>query len=102
MAYDHELFLIQQSFEEDEIGNQIPVETEVAILCDELSVTRNEFYNAAATGLKPAAVFKVHRFEYNSESQVRYEDGLRYRVMRAYAINTEEIELTCERVAADG
>ncbi|MNC73209.1 hypothetical protein D3C75_1243690 [compost metagenome] len=91
-----------QTFEEDEIGNQIPVETERPILCDELSVTRNEFYNAAATGLKPVAVFKIHRFEYNGETIVRYEDGIRYNVIRMYSTNTEEIELTCEKDVGNG
>ena len=33
MTYDHELTLITQIMIEDEIGNQIPVETKKDILC---------------------------------------------------------------------
>lgn len=104
MTYDHELTLIQQEFIEDEIGNQIPVLPEIGIriLCAELSVGRAEFHNAAANGLKPVIVFRVHRFEYNGERIVQYEDGVRYSVMRTYAVNTEEIELTCEKVIGNG
>lgn len=102
MAYDHELTLIGVTYIEDEIGNQVPVETETHVLCEELFVVRSEFYNAAANGLRPSMVFKVHRFEYNGESIVRYEDGIRYSVIRTYAVDTEEIELTCEKVAANG
>lgn len=101
MTYDHELMLISQSTTEDEIGNQIPVETETAILCGLKSVGRSEFYNAAATGLRPEMVFVVHGYEYSGQQIVKF-DGVRYRVIRTYAINFEEVELTCEKVIADG
>lgn len=96
--YDHELKLISYPLTQDEVGNEIsgePVET--SILCEVLSVGRNEFYAAASTEFKPTIVFKVHRFEYNQEAFVRYEDGVRYKVIRSYTTGTEEIELTCER-----
>jgi SPP1 family predicted phage head-tail adaptor len=100
MTYDHELTLIGQSYTEDEIGNPIPVETETVILCGLKSVGRTEFYNAAVTGLRPEMVFVIHGYEYNGEQLVKFE-GVRYRVIRTYAIDFEEVELTCERVAAD-
>lgn len=102
MAYDHELTLIKQTYTEDELGNQIPIEVRNSILCEELSVTRSEFYNAAAQNLRPSKVLKVHRFEYDDESLLEYEDGFKYRIIRSYGVNTEELELTCEKVAADG
>lgn len=99
MTYDYELALIGQGFDEDEIGNQIPVETKTPILCGLKSVARSEFYNAAANGLRPELVFVVHNYEYSGEQFVEYE-GNRYKVIRTYAVNFEELELTCERVAA--
>ena len=101
MTYDHELTLISQTVKEDEIGNQIPVETETVVLCGLKSVGRNEFYSAAVTGLKPELVFVIHGYEYNGEQEVKFE-GNRYRVIRTYLTDFEEVELTCERVAADG
>jgi len=101
VTYDYELTLIGQTFEEDEIGNQIPVETRTPILCGKKSAGRAEFYNAAAAGLRPEPVFVVHAYEYNGERIVEFE-GLRYRVIRTYAVDFEELELTAERVAADG
>jgi SPP1 family predicted phage head-tail adaptor len=100
MTYDHELTLITQIMIEDEIGNQIPVETKTIILCGLKSVGRTEFYNAALTGLKPELVFVVHGYEYNGEQVVEFE-GAKYRVIRTYATGFEEIELACERVGAD-
>ena len=101
MTYDHELTLISQTITEDEIGNQIPVETETVVLCGLKSVGRNEFYSAAVTGLKPELVFVIHGYEYNGEQVVKFE-GNRYRVIRTYLTDFEEVELTCERVGADG
>lgn len=101
MTYDHELTLISQTITEDDIGNQIPVETETIILCGLKSLVRSEFYSAATTGLKPEIVFVVHGYEYNGQQIVKFE-GVRYRVIRTYATDFEEVELTCERVAADG
>lgn len=101
MTYDHELILISQGVTEDEIGNQIPVETETPILCGLKSVGRSEFYNAAATGLKPEIVFIVHGYEYSGEQKVKFE-GVRYKVIRTYQASFEELELACERVTADG
>jgi len=101
MTYDHELTLIRQEIEEDELGNQTPVEVETTILCGLKSVGRNEFYSAAVTGLKPELIFVVHGYEYNGEKVVKFE-GSRYRVIRTYMTDFEEVELTCEKVIANG
>lgn len=103
MTYDHELILITPGgVIEDEIGNQIPVDpVETPIYCGVKSIGRTEFYNAAVTGLRPEIIFVVHAYEYDSQKLVRF-DGVGYRVMRTYQTGTEELELTCEKVAADG
>ncbi|MDR9795219.1 phage head closure protein [Aeribacillus pallidus] len=101
MTYDHELVLIKQTFIEDEIGNQIPTETRKTVLGNVKSVGRNEFYSAATAGLRPSIVFVIHGYEYEGEQKVEFE-GVKYNVIRTYATNFEEVELTCERVAVDG
>lgn len=101
MTYDHELILIRQTIIEDEIGNQIPTEEEISILCGLRSIGRSEFYNAAAAGLRPELVFVVHGYEYNGERLVKFNEQ-KYRILRTYATGFEEVELTVERVAANG
>lgn len=101
MTYDHELTLIGQQYGEDEIGNQIPVESTTTVLCGLKSVGRSEFYSAATSGLRPELVFVVHGYEYKGEQKVQFE-GVRYNVIRTYQVSFEELELICERVAADG
>ena len=101
MTYDNELTLISETFQEDEIGNQIPVTNETVIFCNIKSVSGVEFYNAANTGLKPEIIFVVDAFEYGDEKLVKFE-GKEYKVIRSYQIGIEEIELTCERVVGNG
>jgi len=100
-TYDHELTLIGETIEEDEIGNQRSVETRTTILCSVKSAGRSDFYSGAAAGLRPELVFLVHAYEYNGERIVEFE-GKRYSVIRAYQTGIEEIELTAERVSGSG
>lgn len=100
-TYDHELVLIGETIEEDEIGNQRPVETRTTILCAVNSAGRSDFYSGAAAGLRPEYVFTIHAYEYGGERIVEYE-SVRYRVIRTYQTGTEEIELTAERVIGNG
>jgi SPP1 family predicted phage head-tail adaptor len=93
----NEINLIQETYNFDEIGNQIPIEVKNSIFCDVKSVGRTEFYNAAVNGLKPTIIFVIHSYEYNGEKQVEFE-GKKYKVIRTYATGPEEVELTCEKV----
>ncbi|TCN00858.1 SPP1 family predicted phage head-tail adaptor [Paenibacillus sp. BK033] len=101
MTYDYELTLIGETISDDNIGNQIAAETPTVILCGLKSVARNEFYNAAANGLRPERVFVIHNYEYSAEQLVEFE-GERYKVIRSYAVGSEELELTCEKVLGNG
>ena len=98
MTYDHQVTLISETYSENDIGEMVPAETKTKILCREQSVGRSEFYTAAAAGHRPEVVLVVHRYEYNGERKVDYKNT-RYNVIRAYAVNTEEIELVCEAPA---
>jgi SPP1 family predicted phage head-tail adaptor len=97
VTYDHELILIEESFTEDEIGNQIPDKIKRPVLCQVKSIGSNEFYNAATSGLKPVIEFIIHGYEYDGESKVEFE-GTLYSIIRTYKRSYEEIELTCQKV----
>lgn len=75
-------------------------EVKIDIFCNVKSVSKNEFYNAATAGLKPSLVFIVHSYEYDNEEKVEFE-GVKYNVIRTYVVNSEEIELTCEKVISN-
>lgn len=97
MAYDFELTLIKHTFKTDELLNQIPEEIKTDLYCDLKSIGRNEYYNAASQGLKPEIIFVIHKYEYNGEKEILFE-GKKYKIIRTYSKDFEEIELTCEKV----
>lgn len=98
--WQNELTLIKLTYSFDDIGNQIVEEVKTDIFCNVKSVSKNEFYNAATAGLKPSLVFIVHSYEYDNEEKVEFE-GVKYTVIRTYVVNSEEIELTCEKVISN-
>jgi len=114
MTYDNELTLVKETYSYDElgqlttddIGNPIVNEAKVNILCGVKSIGRTEFYNAAANGLKPEYIFVVHQYEYNGETYVEFSKDSslkqRYKVIKTYDKNFEELELTCEKVLGNG
>ncbi len=96
MTYDNQVTLIKQSFTQDSLKNQIPVEIKSKILCGLKSVGRTEYYKAAVNDMRPDIILVVHSFEYNGEKIVEF-NGARYKVLRTYGEHTEETELTCEK-----
>lgn len=113
--YNHELTLIGYTTTTDELGQQVKTPVERTVLCKLRHVGGSDFYNAAVSNLKPERKFIIHAFEYEDESEVRFE-GQRFRVLRTFgggsqfrtyidsvdrsdnALKGEEVELTCERM----
>lgn len=106
MIGDYGLTLLSTTITYDEIGNPIETPNNIDILCDMKSIGRTEFYNAAANGLKPEAIFVVHPYEYNNERYVEFSKDetpkIRYKVIKTYEVDFEKLELTCEKVAGNG
>lgn len=98
--YNNELELLREGYTEDELGNQIPSNVKRSILCKVNSIGRSEFYSAASSNLRPEIVFTIHKYEYENERKIIFEEQ-QYSVLRTYATGIEELELTCERVGAD-
>lgn len=84
----------------DEIGNRIPQEVPRKVFANEMTLNQAEYYNAAASGLRPSKMFEVYTFEYANERQLKH-NGIKYRIIRTET-RGEKTRITCERVAADG
>lgn len=104
MTFDYELDLISATNTQSELGDPIPNETRITVLCDVLSVTRSEYYAAASHNLRPEIVFSVNMYDYEKQSLVEFE-GIKYNVIRTYKSNEskgigdfETIELVCQGV----
>ena len=68
----------------DEYGRQSIVESVRQIFAEVRSITQSEFYQAAATGLKPEYKFVIADYlDYQGEQFVEY-NSVRYSVKRTY------------------
>lgn len=67
------------------------------VFANKKSVTQSEFYQAAATGLKPEIKLEVRTIEYNEEPKLTYNDKV-YTVIRTYEKNSEITELVCSGI----
>lgn len=96
MNWNDVVTLVSEKLVADEVGNQIPQTSENTILCEKKNVTRQEFYEASASGFKPSLVLNIHAYEYKNETKLIFEN-IKYVIIRTYSIDSERLELTCER-----
>ena len=74
-----------------------PETSETKRFCQEMSVTRTEYYDADNVGLRPEAVLKLSRAsEYANELTLKYQ-GKVYDIIRNYPTRDGGIELVIQR-----
>lgn len=86
---------------ENDMGDVIEVPTERQVFADKQSVRQSEFYQAAATGLRPELMFVVRTIDYNQESKLKWpatDEGKEYTIIRTYDKDGELTELVCQGV----
>lgn len=94
-TWDEKVILISSSgYEEDEIGQQVPIEAEQEIWCCKEKVSRNEFYLAGQNNMEVSEILIVHPYEYEGQRYIRFR-GKKLKVIKTYPISMEELELTC-------
>lgn len=94
MLFKDTVKLISETFTTNDKGNSIPSLVEKEVFANKNSIRQSEFYQAAATGLKPELMFTIRLTEYSGERKLKY-DNTTYDIIRTYEKNTELIELIC-------
>ena len=80
---------------------ETPQETTRKVYCTMRSIGQSEVYQAKAAGLAPEIkLVLAHAFEYKGEKRCVFRD-VPYRIIRTYIKETDEIELTVERIAGN-
>lgn len=97
MLFKDVISLITVITTENELGDVIEETTERQVFADKQSVRQSEFYQAAATGLRPELMFVVRTIEYNGETKLKY-NGKEYSIIRTYDKDGELTELVCQGV----
>ena len=88
--------LISETFESDEVGNQIAATSEAEVFCGELAITEREFYDAAQAGIRPETAVIVNSMDYDGQLKVSFK-GITYSVIRRYPRIDEFTELYLQR-----
>lgn len=100
MRHNDIISLISVTITEDEYANQIETEAEREVFANKYSVSATEFYNAAATGLRPSKKFQIYSFEYNDESKLKH-DNIIYQIIGVDERGDKTI-ITCQKVIGNG
>lgn len=90
--------LITTTYERDELGQPIPVETARTVFCNLGSITRAEWFEAGRNGMKPQYKLTMFRYDYQGEP-VAVLAGKRYGIYRTYLGRGDTIELYLEEKA---
>lgn len=94
-VWRNEVDLLTIKNDVDDIGDVVETVTRNTIFCNEKSISQTEFYQAQAVGLKPQVKLVVKRVDYQNEQLAEYQ-GERFRVLRTFKSNSEDIELVLE------
>lgn len=89
--------LISITVTENDMGDIIETPVEREVFADKQSIRQSEFYQAAATGLRPELMFVVRSIDYEGEPRLKYS-GKEYTIIRTYDKDGELIELICQGV----
>lgn len=87
--------LISVTVTENDMGDIIETPVEREVFADKQSIRQSEFYQAAATGLRPELMFVVRTVEYDHEPKLKHGDKT-YTIIRAYDRDGELTELICQ------
>lgn len=78
----------------DRYGRPVRAELSREVFAEVRSIGQSEFYQAAASGLKPEVKFVIADYlDYKNEKEVEW-NGTRYNVLRTYQTDLR-LEITC-------
>lgn len=106
MTYDWEIFLIKNTYKDNEIGDSVKTPVKRDVLASILDYRNKDFYQAAVNGHKPSITFGINKYEYEEEQELEY-DGRLYRIIDVYPIKVknasefESIALICSGLVND-
>lgn len=98
MSRDRIAFLISTTYRQDDIGQDMPIETKRKIFCSITSVSAAEWFEAGRSGLQAELRLTMFAFDYHGET-IAEVNGQRYSIYRTFRSKPDEIELYLEKKA---
>lgn len=94
-SFDDVLELINITYSQNEIGDNVESKGYKEIFGKRKSIKQSEFYQAQASGFKPEIKFEINSFEYEDETQARYNNK-EYKIIRTYEVSADKLEIILE------
>lgn len=94
------IYLISETFTQNNIGVLVPTESRRMVYANVTSVSADEWFEGGRNGLNPDLRFRMFKFEYHGEEIIEYK-GQRYAVYRTYEARNDILELYVERKQGD-
>jgi len=85
---------ISTTIEINDLGDPIETKAYRTVYAEKMSIRQSEFYQAAATGLKPEIMFEIRTIDYDNENKLKFNEK-EYKVIRAYE-KGEYTEIICQ------
>lgn len=97
MRFDSQINLLTYTSEDNGMGDSVQTPHKRPIFAAEQSVRQSEFYQAAATGLKPEITFVIWTHEYLDEISLEF-NGKVYDIIRTFVKKDQTMmELICSK-----
>ena len=90
------IYLIKESYTEDQYGVLKPAQTKRTVYANVQSVSQSEWFEGGRNGLNPEFRFVMFGPDYQGEEIVEY-NGQQYAVYRTYQARTDILELYVEK-----
>lgn len=94
MYFSDKINLVTIATTENSMGDMVESVTKIEVFANKKSVRQSEFYQSAATGMRPELMFEVWTDEYSGQPRIEF-GSVPYTVIRTYEKN-EITELVCQ------
>lgn len=90
------IYLVGETYEQNDYGVLIPTTTKTQVFADVTSVTSTEWFEGGRNGLNPEYRMRIFAPEYNGEKIIEYND-IQYTIYRTYKARNDILELYVQR-----
>ena len=87
-------YLVTETHTTNSMKDIVTTETQRKVFCNKKSIRQTEFYQAAATALRPELMFEVRTADYSDEAKFKF-GAKTYNIIRTYDKDGEITELVC-------
>lgn len=89
------VYLLNHTKTQNEFLAWVDTIAERQAFCEVTSVSQSEYFEGGRNGLNPSFRFRLFRYDYNGETELKY-NGITYRIYRTFIDKNDVIDLYAE------